>query len=282
MILNIKSQLPPNVKLLANWVGWFQSQDGTKHRPGIYNSLDPAIIRAQVRSAHAVGIDGFVADWYGQDAEPINSASLLMANELQDQGMEFSIMLDAGEFKWNNVDLQTKLNLLMKGLHYVEDHFMVMPNYSQIAGKHLLWEFGWGDQGISPGVIQLANKDLLIMQQNKTDIGTTASFGWVDGFGSLLAPQVYVHSYLARTDPVMIPPLFDQFDDHNLKMPTQSVWGGPARKIASGQWQMCLDLINAAWKAGKRFPAVMIDTWNDYEEGTAIEAQAFKLIGFVP
>jgi hypothetical protein len=91
-----------------------------------------------------------------------------------------------------------------------------------------------------------------------------------------------MRNYLAQQDPIQIPCLFDGFDDHNPDPAhiKESRWGGPARSIPYGQWQMCLDEINKAAAAGKTFPAVQIVTWNDYDERTRIEPQALTLAGF--
>lgn len=278
MFINTKSQLPPGTKLLAQWMGWFQGKDGRKHRAGICQSDSEQTVYEQVRAAHAAGIDGFVLDWYGGGTQPIAAASLKVANALAKFGMEFSIMLDAGEFKWTSGGAG-KLPVLNEGMTYLHNRFFPLPNYSKINGKPLVWEFGWRDEGINISEFIISNPDITLAVQNVAVPRTACTFGWVDGFGSMDAPRKYMQSYLGRTDPVMIPPLFDAFDDHNPAIPAQSIWGGPARRIASGQWQMCLDEINRAYLAGRRFPYVQICTWNDYDEGTQIEPQCLALSG---
>lgn len=279
MFLNIKSQLPPGTKLLANYMGWFNGADGKKHAANVCQSDDPRTIRAQVLAAHAIGIDGFVVDWYGSDAadfaKPTNAATLLLAAACNQVGMEFSIMIDSGTFKW----AADKKAALAAGMNYVRQKYFAMPNYSRINGKPIIWEFSWANAKMDVSAFAKNNPDVLMLTQTQTAPGCGGSYGWVKGFGAPDAPQQYMEFYLGKKDTLQIPCLFDGFDDHDPIKTVESRWGGPARKIAYGQWQMCIDEINKAAAIGKTFPAVQICTWNDWDERTQIESQALTLEG---
>lgn len=278
MFLNLKSNFPQGIKLYANWMGWFNGSDGKKHAANVCQSDDPRTINSQVQAAHAVGIDGFVVDWYGgvtDYALPTNKATLLLASACESFGMEFSIMLDSGAFKWTS----DKKAAFASALSYVKTKYFPMANYSKLNGKPLLWEFGWTQNGVDIVGTAKANPDIAIVAQNASPAGAAGSYAWVNGFGTPNAPKDYMDYYLGRKDPVMIPCLFDGFDDHDPVKTMQSRWGGPARSIAYGQWQMCIDEINKAIAAGKKFPAIQICTWNDYDERTQIESQCLNLEG---
>src|SRR5579859_4715970 len=96
MNLNLKAQLTlaPKPKVLAAWQGWFRQAGGQGYISGIYNSDDPAVIKDQVQTAKAIGVDGFVADWYGSPdtSTPTNAATLALMKECERSGFEFSIM----------------------------------------------------------------------------------------------------------------------------------------------------------------------------------------------
>lgn len=279
MFLNIKSQLPPGTKLLANYMGWFNGADGKKHAANVCQSDDPRTIRAQVLAAHAIGIDGFVVDWYGPDptdsAKPTNAATLLLAAACNAVGMEFSIMFDKGGFQY----ALDKKTALAAGMQYIRQKFFTMSNYTKLNGKPLLWEFAWSNQGMNVSDFAKANPDVAVVSQNASPAACAGSYAWVNGFGTPDAPQKYMEFYLTRNDPVMIPCLFDSFDDHDPIKTTRSRWGGAARIIAPGQWQMCIDEINKAVASGKKFPIMQICTWNDYDERTELESAAIAQAG---
>jgi len=279
MFLNIKSNFPPGIKIDANWMGWFRGADGKNHAANVCQSDDPRTIRNQVLAASSIGIDSFVVDWYGggvsDRANPTDNATLLLAPACAQVGMEFSIMLDKGAFK-NSPNKLTALNTAMQ---YVRAKYFTQPNYTKLNGKFLLWEFGWKENGIDISSWAKANPDVALVSQNNCPIGATGSYAWVNGFAPNSSPQNYMDFYLKRNDPEMIPCIFDGFDDHDPINTTQSRWGGPARHIPYGQWQVCIDAINKAIASGKKFKRIQICTWNDYDERTQIESQALALEG---
>lgn len=262
-------------KIVANWMGWFEGATGNKHIGGVCRSDDPRTVGAQVKMAKKIGLSGFVNDWYGYNPDfsvPVNEASLILMTECEEQGFEFSIMLDAGAFKWPQVT--NKPAQLQDAINYTRTNYMSSSAYSRINGKPILYEFGWRGQAIDPLAIQTANPDIIIICQDKTPTG--ASFSWVNGFGSATAPNSYLDGYLAQTDAIMIPCMFWGFDDHDPKNPTKSIWDSTAaaRFIDpryGQQWMDCINKINAASKKPGQFPYIQVCTWNDYEEGTRIE-----------
>lgn len=279
MFFNIKSQLPAGTKLLANCQGWFNGTDGKKHMANVCQSDDPRTVRNQVLAAHAVGIDGFIPDWYGATpdyAQPTDKFTQLLFQETAKLGMEVSIMIDSGTFKWSSADHKQVLNT---ALTYIRQKYLTQPNYTKINGKPVIWEFGWGEHGIDIGAVAKANPDLTILTQTRM-AGGAGTYGWVNGFAPS-TPQKYVSNYLAQKDAIQVPCIFDGFDDHNPDPAhiNESRWGGPARKIPYGQWQMCIDEINKAAAAGKKFPAVQIVTWNDHDERTEMESRFLALAG---
>jgi len=287
MLLNIKSQLPPGVKLWANWMGWFNGADGKKHRANICQSDDIRTIRNQVLAAHSVGIDGFVVDWYSATpdyAQPTDKATQLLAVASLALGMEFSIMLDSGAFKWAP-DRNKALSVAMA---YIRQKYVPMENYSKINSKPILWEFGWANAGMDVSSFARNNPDFIVLSQTSVKPNCAGSFGWVNGgwgpnngFCAPDAPHNYMRDYLSRKDALQIPCLFDGFNDTNPNDTAHSIWykDKAPRIMPYGQWQMCLDEINKAATQGKKFPAVQICTWNDYDEGTAIEPQVLAQAG---
>ena len=282
-----------NVKVYANWMGWFQLNGG-KHIAGICQSDDPRTVRAQIRMAKALGIDGFVVDWYGYNPDqsaPSNQATLELMVACEEEGFEFSIMLDSGIFKWqadmSAAGLVTRNSILQAAMAYAQNTFLASPAYSQINGVPVVWEFGLRENGINMAALTGAFPGLLWLFQNSIGLGAAGaalgSFAWVAGFPD--AGLQYLGNYLSThhsdLTPV-VPCLFWQFDDHDPNAPANSVWGGPARLIGhhwGATFTGCVALVKAALAQSKNIPAVQLCTWNDYEERTCFEPFARGVSG---
>lgn len=270
-MFSLKSQFP-NTKILANWMGWFQ-QAGGKHLAGVCESQDPRTIRNQIAMAKAVGIDGFVIDYYGPNNNPTHQAALeLMVACEADGEFEFSIMHDSGEYKWASSDPSVRLQTLIADIDFVNVNFATSPRYTQLKGKPLFWEFGWRVTGIDPTAVLAKYPGMQLLLQDSIPDGAPAAgtFAWVNGFPN--AGAAYLGSYLSNRQAIgiKVPCLFWQFDDHDPKAPANSVWGGAARLISPRNGDMWTDCIRLIQGAGQ-FPIIQVCTWNDYDERTAIE-----------
>lgn len=280
MVFNIKSQLPTGIKLLANGQGWFSGADGTKHMANVCQSDDPRTVHNQALAYHAVGITDYVQDWYGPQsadfAPPTDKATQLWSKETAALGMGLSIMLDSGVFKWASGD---HISVFNSAIAYIRQKYISLPNYTHIGGKPVIWEFGWAEHGIDIGAVAKANPDLTILTQSRM-AGGAGTYGWVNGLAPD-TPQKYMQRYLAQKEAIQIPCLFDGFDDSNPADPAHSRWdkNAPARKIPYGQWQMCIDEINKAAAAGKKFEGVQIVTAGDHDERTEMESRFLALAG---
>jgi hypothetical protein len=280
----------PATKVYANWMGWFQANGG-KHIAGVCQSDDPRTIRKQIRMAKAIGVDGFVADWYGYNPDqsaPSNQATLELMTLCEEEGFEFSIMLDSGIFKWradmSAAGVVSRNAMLKEAMTYVQNNFMVSPAYSKINGLPAVWEFGLRDNGIDMAAFTAAFPNQMMMYQNSIGAGpSVGSFAWVAGFPNAGIPYLanYLSTHAADPGPV-VPCLFWQFDDHDPKTPANSIWGGPARLIAPAFGDTvtgCIGLVKMFLQNAKNAPAVQLCTWNDYEERTAFEPIAKALTG---
>jgi hypothetical protein len=280
----------PPIKIYANWMGWFISTGG-KHPAGVCQSDDPSTVRKQIRMAKAIGVDGFIVDWYGNNpdqAAPTNQATMELMVLCEEENFEFSIMLDSGIFKWQ-ADASTtgviqRNNILNTAMNYVSSKFMTSPAYSKIGGLPVVWEFGLRSNSIDMTAFTKAFPNVLMMYQDTLAAGANAgSYAWVNGFPN--AGVQYLQNYMsahAKDLTPVVPCLFWQFDDHDPKAPANSIWGGPARLI-DAQWgdtlTGCVNAVRTALATAKNIPAVQLCTWNDYDERTYFEPIAKALTG---
>jgi hypothetical protein len=278
----INDQLKNPTKLYANWMGWF-TKTGGKHLNTVCQSDDPETVRKQVKMAQALGLDGFVVDWYGNDDQPSAEATKILAEICRYENFEFSIMLDSGLFKWKAADTPTRTQILQDAVNWVMANYATLPNYSKINGRPLLWEFGWRGNGI---VVLPQMGNALLLSQDSSMGADDATFAWVrvpDNGGA------YLKSYLAKSTAIQVPAIWWQFDDHDPKNPALSIWSPPtptptnpaqpARFIDHLYGETFISCIEAINATGKTYPAVQIVTWNDYEERTCMEPLAKALTG---
>lgn len=261
--MNLKEQV--GTKVLAHLVGWFQRTAG--QHIAMYDSADPRVVRSQIRMAKAVGIDGFVLDWYGPGNELINRVALELAVQCEAEGFEFSVMLDAGIFKWAAAGVD-KAGLLYSAVDYALANLATSSAYTRLSGKPLFWEFGLRGNGADMNALFAKYPNLQLLTQTTSIPQSAGTFAWIDTAGGIDA----LRSYLAapQSAGIKVPCIFPGFDDHSPANLANSVWGGAARFVSPRNGDTWTDCIQAI-KAAGQFQMVQIVTWNDYEEGTAIE-----------
>lgn len=259
-------------------MGWFQKAGG-KHIAGVCESQDPRTVRNQIQMAKAVGVDGFVVDWYGPNDNPSHQTTLeLMVAAESRNDFEFSMMLDSGIYKWQSTDPAVRLQILRASIDYALANFTTSPMYTKLNKKPLFWEFGLRETGIDIAALANLYPQIALVSQNTqpTPGVLDGTYAWVNGFPDKGVD--YLAGYLASNPGgVKIPCLFWQFDDHDPKAPANSVWGGPARFISPRNGDMWSDAVNMV--AATNPAVVQICTWNDYEERTAIEPIVKALTG---
>lgn len=254
MNFNIKQQLKdPNVKVLAALMLWFKKNGGNGHIAGIYDSADPLTIKTQCADAKAFGYAGFAMDLYPDQFD----IALAIKKEAMTQGLELCAMLEG---RYGLAALSTQMQ-------WVRDNLIKGNSlYSRIGGKPIVFEFGFRENNVNPDDFQKANPDILLLCQSTATLSAPHNYGWVN----LSA------GYAGRVNPAAtIPGLWWQFDD------SLASWGS-GRKLPANNGvtlQECIDTINARSVA----PAyALLSTWNDYEEGTAIEKQAAAQLAAMP
>jgi len=76
-----------NPAVSGQWRHWQSVDAGPKHidnstdfpKYGAYDSHDPETVERQAKAAHAVGITGFIASWWGRDSFEDRGMPLLLA-----------------------------------------------------------------------------------------------------------------------------------------------------------------------------------------------------------
>src|SRR5579863_10154087 len=288
--LALKSLLPggSNTKMYVTWLGWFGRQD---HMSVGYSSDDSAQIHSQVEDMISRGVDGAIAAWYGASNTSIDTATQLLEKEAESHAgqFQFAIMEDAGALGAaaiaNGCDVTDQL---IADLTYIASQYESSPAYMRINGRPVVFFFFVDAYYIDwPHVISsIPGNPLLIFQgpDGLTRKLSDGGFSWVlinsnNPFDPELAAQdTFYQAAQQASGRLVFGSAYKGFND------TLATWG-TNRVIQQNCGQTWLQTFSEAGKfysGNSQLPAMQIATWNDYEEGTAIEPGVDNCVYLTP
>lgn len=268
--------------ILAAYQPWFGQRS---HINVGYSSLDRVKVEQQIDRAKQLGIAGFVVNWYGARHDFEDKAYTLLQQSAAAKDFKVALMYDEDES--NPAD---STDAVIVDLQYAYDRYIgpramvARDSYLRYNGRPMIFIFPKGSRTDWNRVRQTVNSwedpPLLIYKNiNRKYLNA------FDGFYAWVSPGKQGWSHEGKNWGE------DSLDDFYKTMLTQY-----PNKIAVGAAWPGFDDSRAGWsqnrhmsaRCGKTFddtlrlyhryyneqhplPFLMIDTWNDYEEGTAIE-----------
>jgi len=275
-------------KIYATWLGWFGQPN---HMNVGYVSDTQAQVHAQVQDMISRGIAGAIADWYGVANTNIENATTLLRNEAETTSgqFQFAIMEDQGALgsaaKSNGCDVTAQL---ISDLTYIASQYESSPAYIRVNGRPVVYFFDvdafyidWSRVLSSvPG-----NPIVLLRGTNGfTKATSDGGYSWVNiQQATPFDPELNLQDSFfqaAQQAPqrLAVGTAFKGFND------TLAAWG-TNRVIDQNCGQTWLESFVEAGKfysSSNQLPALQIATWNDYEEGTAIEPGIDNCVYLVP
>ncbi|HZU22454.1 MAG TPA: endo-1,3-alpha-glucanase family glycosylhydrolase [Terriglobales bacterium] len=288
--LDLHSELRSNLRapqatepvLLAAYQPWFGR--GNHINVG-YSSQDTNVLHRQISQAKDLGISGFVVNWYGPRFEYEDKAYSLLQNAAADSGFSTALMYDE--------DVNTSgpaTDKVIVDLQYAYDRYFgpsALPSrraYLRYNGRPVIFIFPKGGDTNWDRVRDVANSwedpPLLIMK----DINEKYAKDF-DGFYAWVNPGARGWARDGRNDGS------DYLENFYHRMTSQypakitvgAAWPGFNDTLAGWSrnrhmsarcgrtFDQSLHLYRRYYDAAHPLPFLMIVTWNDYEEGTAIE-----------
>ena len=266
-----------STKMYVTWLGWFGRSD---HINVGYNSGDAAQVHRQVQDMMSRGIQGAIAAWYGSSTTSIDSATKLLKSEAEANAghFEFAIMEDMGALGTaaasNGCDVT---NQLISDLTYVASQYESSSAYMHFNGRPVVFFFNVDAFYIdwSRVISSVPGNPLLIFQGNNafTRNPSEGGFSWVNinsnnPFDPQLSSQDSFYAAAQQASGLLaFGSAYKGFND------TLATWG-TNRVIDQhcGQtWLQTFSEVGKFYSSSNQLPAMQIATWNDYEEGTAIE-----------
>jgi hypothetical protein len=270
---------PPTV--LAVYEPWFGHP---RHISVGYSSQDPVEIRKQIDAAKSRGISGFVVDWYG-DREPfLDHAYALMQAAAAEKNFKVAMMFDE-----SNGDADVATDDALTAFDKFNETYLA-PNapgrqaYLTYNNRPVIFIFPKGGRTdwnrVRDEVNRWPSPPILIDED-----GGAPYAGSIDGYYAWINPgpkgfapdgsnwggdylEGFYHKMETKfPDKIAVGAAWASFDD------SKASWG-LNRHISARCGRTLTDTLNLAKENNTLehpMPFILIATWNDYEEGTAIE-----------
>jgi hypothetical protein len=269
-------------KLLAVYMPWFGDHT---HMDVGYSSEDPAVLRKQIQQARHMGISGFVVDWYGESRPYSDHNFALLQEAASENHFQVALLYNESE----DEDAQATDSAIAALDKAYKDYFgptaKFRDAYLTYDGRPLMFIFpksghvdwnrvrehcsGWDRQPL------LIYKDQPAEQYANDFAGSYAWVqpgpgGWVaDGsnWGEGYLDNFYKTMRNKHPDKITIGGAWPGFDDSAAK------WGLNRHMQSScgKTFDTTLNLYQRYFDSSSPIPFLLVETWNDYEEGTAIE-----------
>jgi hypothetical protein len=268
-------------QVIAAYQPWF-GRSG--HMNVGYNSQDTNVLAQQVEHARNLNIKAFVVNWYGPSHDFEDRSYALLQRVASEHEFKTAIMYDESADDPSQATQQAISDLQYAYDRYVGPHASVPRNaYLTYDSRPMIFIFPKsGDTDwtkVKQAVSGWEQPPELIYED-----ADAKNWGAFDGYYAWVSPgkrgwahdgsnwgRGYLEDFYSRmageTGKIAVGAAWPGFDD------SKAEWG-QGRKIdarCGKTLEDSLNLYRRYFPASRPLPFLMIVTWNDYEEGTAIE-----------
>lgn len=288
--ISLQSLLPAgsNIKLYVTLMGWFGKPD---HMSVGYSSNDPAQIHRQVEDMISRGIQGAIMPWYGQANTVIDTATRLLRNEAEAHAGQFEFAIRENQAaltaaaQSNGCDVTDQL---IADLTYTASQYEASPAYMHINGRPVVFFFGVDSYYIDWSRVSssIPGNPLLVFEGTNglTRQLSDGGFSWIqiksnNPFDPELAAQdSFYQAAQKATGRLAFGVLYKGFNDTLAKWGTNRV----IQQDCGKTWLQTFSEYGKFYSGSNQLTGIQIATWNDYEEGTAMEPGIDNCIYLTP
>jgi hypothetical protein len=269
-------------KLLAVYMPWFGDHT---HMDVGYSSQDPAVLRKQIQQAKHMGISAFIVDWYGESRAYSDHNFGLLQEAASENHFQVALLYNEAE----DEDAQATDAAIAALDKAYKDYFgpsaKYRDTYLTYDGRPMMFVFpksGHVDWNRVREHCSNWDRPPLLLYKDQPPVQFDADFagsyawvqpgpgGWAaDGsnWGERYLDNFYKTMKSKHPDKIAVGGAWPGFDDSAAK------WGlNRHMQSACGKTlDTTLNLYEHYYDSANPLPFLLIDTWNDYEEGTAIE-----------
>jgi hypothetical protein len=268
-------------QILAVYEPWFGHP---RHISVGYSSHDPVVIRKQMDQAKALGISGFVVDWYG-DREPFLDRSYAIIQTIAaEKHFQVSMMYDETDDEEAEATDDAFAAFNKFNETYLSANAPGRAAYLTYDGRPVIFIFPKGGHTdwnrVRATTDKWAHPPLLIYEDHPTAFAADFDgfYAWInpgkkgwakDGsnWGEDYLSDFYRKMQAKYPDKIAVGGAWTGFDD------SKASWSLD-RHISQRCGETFADTMKL-WRqyypADRPLPFLLVETWNDYEEGTAIE-----------
>lgn len=275
-------------KIYAHLLGWFGSSG---HISVGYQSNDAGQVHRQVVDMMSRGIAGAIIDWHGSSSNTINQTAMLLRKEAeaQNSNFQFAITEDVGSLSafavTNHCDVTDQV---ITDLNYIAAQFEASSAYLQMNGRPVVFFFGVDTYYIDWNrvVASVANDPLLIFRGSSglNHVHADGAFQWEDHTSNdpfdmqLAAQDQFYTAATANPSKVAFGSAYAGFND------TLAGWGSNrlTDRDCGQTWLASLHEVSKFYSSSHQLAALQLVTWNDYDEGTAIESGIDNCVYLTP
>ena len=281
--VNVHTLLYPGstTRVLAHYLPWW-GPDPRGLDAG-YRSDDPQQALRTFKDMHSRGVDGLIIDWYGKGNFTDTAWKASMPMLAQVPSLSFSIMIDSGTFKFNAAPGTDLTGTILYHLDYLARTYFPSKQYLRYNGHPVVSEFGMEGVGNADWTrIQQAHPEIYWIHIHAAGLNrpeSTGAFVWVEasmkaGYGNRPADLKGLERFytIAAIQPskIAIGGVWKGFDDS--KAPWAAASPHYLPQDCGRTWLDTFKVLNSHYSARQQLPFVQLVTWNDYEEGSALES----------
>lgn len=269
-------------KLIAAFQPWFGDPD---HIRIDYNSNDPAVIRRQIQQAKQMGIYAFAVDWYGARHPFLDRTYALMQQVASREHFHLALMYDETEEDDGHATEDALDAFATAYKSYIAPNAPGSDVYLRYQGRPVIFIFpkrGNTDWNRVREIVNQWDKPPIFLYKDDPPQQFAKAFdgeyawvhpgpkGWASD-GSEWGEEYLENFYSKmskRRDQITVGTVWPGFDD------TKASWS-LNRHIDQRCGKTLRDTLGMFAEnndPNHPMPYVLIATWNDYEEGTAIES----------
>jgi hypothetical protein len=277
-------------KLLAVYMPWFGDHT---HLDVGYSSDDPAVLRKQIQQARHMGISAFVVDWYGTMRSYSDHNFALLQAAASEAHFQVALLYNEPEDGDEDDSTDEAVAAMDKAYRdYIGPTAKYRETYLTYNGRPMIFVFPKNHRVNWTHVVEHCSdwqaQPLLIYEnqpQKKYADGFAGSYAWVQPGAGGWAPdgsnwgkdylEDFYKTMASHPNKITVGGAWPGFDD------TAADWS-LNRHIANGCGKTLDETLNfyrSYFDASHPLPFMMIETWNDYEEGTAVERRSASNCG---
>lgn len=271
-----------STQMLAVYMPWFGDHN---HIDVGYSSHDPATLRQQIESARAMGISAFVVDWYGDRRPFLDTTFKLLQHAAKETNFKVALMYDETEDDNGNATDETIAALTKAYQAYIGPQAPDRGAYLTHNGQPVIVIFpkqGHTDwNAVRERVSHWERPPLLFYKDAPPQQFESAFDGyypWIHPGGKNWSPdgsdwgEQYLESFyqnMKKKYPgkLAMGAAWPGFDDSRAPWSLNRHMNSRCGKTL----EETLKLYHRYYDNSSPLPFLLVETWNDYEEGTAVE-----------